>query len=62
MAAALGIRLSGPRIYGDRIAPEPWLNEGAADPEPNDLARALGLYRRGMALCALALAGLMLFW
>ncbi|WP_226629064.1 adenosylcobinamide-phosphate synthase CbiB [Alloyangia pacifica] len=61
MAAALNVRLSGPRIYGDRIADEPWLNGSAPDPAPRDLARALRLYRRTMALCALALAALILF-
>ncbi|WP_353474407.1 adenosylcobinamide-phosphate synthase CbiB [Salipiger sp. H15] len=61
MAAALDVRLSGPRVYGDRVAEEPWLNGGARDPDPRDLGRALALYRRAMALCALALAALILF-
>ena len=60
MAGALGVRLSGPRVYGDTIADEPWLNAGAPDPEPGDLSRGLSLYRRSMALMALALAGLAL--
>ncbi len=58
MAGALGVRLSGPRVYGDHVSPEPWLNEGAPDPAPADLDRALSLYRRGMALMALVLLGL----
>ncbi|MBD3787757.1 MAG: cobalamin biosynthesis protein CobD [Sphingomonadales bacterium] len=57
LAGALNIRLSGPRIYGDRVADEPWLNGGAADPAPQDLARGLGLYARAMAL-AVGLIGL----
>lgn len=61
MAAALDVRLSGPRVYGERIAEEPWLNAGAPDPTPQGLSRALRLYRRAMALCALALAALVLF-
>ncbi|PWE33008.1 cobalamin biosynthesis protein CobD [Maritimibacter sp. 55A14] len=60
MAAALDIRLSGPRVYGDRVSDEPWLNDGAADPAPRDLFRALSLYRRAMFLCALALGALAL--
>lgn len=60
MAGALDIRLSGPRIYGDRIAEEPWLNPGAPDPGPQDLSRALALYRRSMAFCALLLLALAL--
>ena len=60
MAGALGIRLSGPRQYGDRVAEEPWVNAGAPDPGAGDLERALSLYRRAMVLLALALAGLAL--
>ncbi|MBE9638649.1 adenosylcobinamide-phosphate synthase CbiB [Salipiger mangrovisoli] len=61
MAAALNVRLSGPRVYGERVAEEPWLNPDAPDPRPQDLIRALRLYRRAMALCALALVALILF-
>ncbi|MEM6742720.1 MAG: adenosylcobinamide-phosphate synthase CbiB [Pseudomonadota bacterium] len=49
MAGALGVRLSGPRRYADRTADEPWLNAGAPDPRPADLAAGLALYRRAMA-------------
>ncbi len=48
MAGALGIRLSGPRIYADGVAQEPWVNGGAPDPTPVDLTRGLDLYRRAM--------------
>ncbi len=62
LAGALGLRLSGPRIYGDRVADEPWLNAGAPDPGACDIGRGLALYRRAMAglvalLVVLALAG-----
>ncbi|MDO5646448.1 adenosylcobinamide-phosphate synthase CbiB [Paracoccus sp. (in: a-proteobacteria)] len=50
MAGALNIRLSGPRVYADRIAPEPWLNETAPDPTAASIDRALRIYRRGVAL------------
>lgn len=46
LAAALGVRLSGPRIYGTRIAAEPWLNTEAPDPQPDDLWQGLRLFRR----------------
>lgn len=55
MAGALGIRLSGPRVYADRVADEPWLNADAADPGAGDLAAALRLYRWAVAIFALAL-------
>jgi adenosylcobinamide-phosphate synthase len=55
MAGALGVRLSGPRVYADRVADEPWLNAGAPDPDAQALSRGLALYLRAMALCGLAL-------
>ncbi|MEE4120322.1 MAG: adenosylcobinamide-phosphate synthase CbiB [Paracoccaceae bacterium] len=60
MAGALGARLSGPRVYADRVADEPWLNAGAPDPAPGDVRRGLAVYVRAMALAAAALMGLAL--
>ncbi len=56
LAGALNIRLSGPRVYHDHIANEPWLNSNAPDPSPQDIARGLSLYRRAMTLTAVLLA------
>ncbi|WP_395667212.1 adenosylcobinamide-phosphate synthase CbiB [Methylocella sp.] len=56
MAGALGVRLSGPRAYAGRVAPEPWLNAGAPDPDARTLARGLALYVRATALAGGALA------
>ena len=56
LAGALNIRLSGPRIYHDHIADEPWLNGKAPDPGPADLSRGLALYLRAMGLMAALLA------
>tara|TARA_R110001606_G_scaffold184748_1_gene331724 strand:- start:1471 stop:2421 length:951 start_codon:yes stop_codon:yes gene_type:complete len=56
MAGALGVRLSGPRLYGDRVSDEPWLNAGAPDPSPLALKRGLNLYLRAMVLLAMLLA------
>lgn len=58
LAGALNIRLSGPRVYHDHIADEPWLNGVAPDPTPQDIARGLLLYRRAMALAAGLLAAI----
>ena len=60
LAAGLGVRLSGPRLYGTVIADEPWLNGTAPDPSPQDMTRALRLYLRAMGLMALALLALAL--
>ncbi|NOT73224.1 MAG: cobalamin biosynthesis protein CobD [Hyphomicrobium sp.] len=52
MASILGLRLSGPRIYHDRVAGEPWLNESGADASASDIRRALRVYLFAMALLA----------
>jgi adenosylcobinamide-phosphate synthase len=60
MAGALDIRLSGPRVYADRVANEPWLNPAAPDPDAPAMARGIALYRRAMILCAAGLAAVAL--
>ncbi len=60
MAGALGIRLSGPRLYGDRMAEEPWVNAGAPDPDARAMSRALALYVRAMILFGAGLLALAL--
>ncbi|MFK4497660.1 adenosylcobinamide-phosphate synthase [Bradyrhizobium japonicum] len=56
MAGALGVRLSGPRIYHGSATDEPWLNEGARDPLAADISQGLTIYRRAMLLIAGLLA------
>ena len=58
MAGALGVRLSGPRTYGDRISAEPWLNGPAPDPTAQDLQAGITLYRRAVAICGAVLVAL----
>jgi adenosylcobinamide-phosphate synthase len=52
MAGALGVRLSGPRLYQGRVADEPWLNETARDPLAADIVAGLTVYARAMMLLA----------
>ena len=56
MAGALDVRLSGPRIYGDQTADEPWLNATAPDAGASALYRGLALYVRAMVLLVVILA------
>jgi len=56
MAGALGIRLSGPRFYDNRIANEPWLNASGQDPNFKTIFAGLALYRRATAAAAVLLA------
>jgi len=60
MAGALGVRLSGPRIYHGSIADEPWLNEAARDPHAAEIAQALAIYARAMILLTACLVMLAL--
>jgi adenosylcobinamide-phosphate synthase len=60
MAGALGLRLSGPRVYGGVAADEHWVGDGRADLGPADIRAALRLYRVACGLAILALAGLAL--
>lgn len=55
MAAALKIRLSGPRSYGTQIAAEPWLNGAERDPLGVDIGHALALYRRVVIVAGIIL-------
>ncbi|MGB0958918.1 MAG: adenosylcobinamide-phosphate synthase CbiB [Halocynthiibacter sp.] len=62
MAACLGIRLSGPRIYDGIQTDDPWVNETGRGAIISDIDDALVLYRRSMmatfaALIALSLLG-----
>jgi adenosylcobinamide-phosphate synthase len=58
MAGALGLRLAGPRLYGGERIPDAWMGEGRAEATPDDIRRALQLYRRAcLALWILLAAG-----
>ena len=57
MAGALGIRLSGPRVYGGVAVDERWVGEGRAELTSHDIHAALRLYR---VACALQIAVLVL--
>ena len=50
MAGALGLRLAGPRIYGDVVVEDGWMGDGRAEATPADIRRGLRLYRRACGL------------
>lgn len=57
MSGALGIRLGGPRRYGERSVDGAWFGDGREEAVPGDLVRALRLARRAwLGLVAAALA------
>lgn len=56
MAGALDLRLGGPRVYGDHRVEDVWLGPCRTGATPEDIRRALHLYRRAcLALIAAAL-------
>lgn len=62
MAFALDVRLSGPRVYGSVISNEPWLNPGGKAPNVQSLQRGLALYVQAVAMCAVLLLVLAVFF
>ena len=43
MAAALGLRLAGPRVYGGATVSDAWMGDGRAEASARDIRRALSL-------------------
>lgn len=58
MAGALGLRLAGPRVYGEMLVEDHWMGDGQAEAGAADIKRALGLYRKACGLLW-GLAGLL---
>lgn len=50
MAGALGLRLAGPRIYGETHVEDHWMGDGRAEANAADIRRALTLYKRSCGL------------
>jgi adenosylcobinamide-phosphate synthase len=58
MAGALGLSLAGPRQYADGWVADAWIGDGTAQATPEDIARALGLYRlAGLFIAGMCLGG-----
>ncbi|MGY6705163.1 adenosylcobinamide-phosphate synthase CbiB [Roseinatronobacter sp.] len=62
MAGALGVRLSGPRIYDGTVTEDPWVNGACPDPGADDLRKGLALYRRAMVALTAGVAILAALW
>lgn len=50
MAGALGLRLNGPKLYGETLSADHWMGDGRAEAGPADIRRALALYRLALAV------------
>jgi adenosylcobinamide-phosphate synthase len=60
MAGALGLKLAGPRVYGETLVEDAFMGNGRREATAADIRRALNLYRlacfiQGFALAAAAL-------
>ncbi|BCB21386.1 adenosylcobinamide-phosphate synthase CbiB [Bosea sp. ANAM02] len=50
MAGALGLRLAGPRVYGETRVEDHWMGDGRAGANAADIRRALTLYKLSCGL------------
>jgi adenosylcobinamide-phosphate synthase len=63
MAGALGLKLAGPRVYGETLVDDAFMGSGRREAGVADIRQALRLYRRGCAIQALAMAaGVVAIW
>jgi adenosylcobinamide-phosphate synthase len=62
MAGALGLKLAGPRVYGETLVEDAFMGEGRRDAAPADIRRALRLYRLACLIEAIALAAATAAW
>jgi adenosylcobinamide-phosphate synthase len=64
MAGALGLRLGGPRIYSGSLVADSWMGNGSAEATPDDIERALTIYRVAAcgALSIIAVLGGLIGW
>jgi adenosylcobinamide-phosphate synthase len=64
MAGALGLRLGGPRIYSGSLVADSWMGNGGAEATPDDIERALTIYRVAAcgALSIIAVLGGLIGW
>jgi adenosylcobinamide-phosphate synthase len=55
MAGALGLKVAGPRVYGDTLVDDAFMGQGKREATAQDIRRALRLYRRACVIQAAAL-------
>jgi adenosylcobinamide-phosphate synthase len=62
MAGALGLKLAGPRVYGDEIVDDAFMGDGRREVTAKDVRAALRIFLAACAAQWLVLAGLCLIW
>jgi adenosylcobinamide-phosphate synthase len=58
MAGALGLRLAGPRSYNSVLVDDHWMGDGRAEATPEDIDRALTIYRTAFVGALLIVAAI----
>jgi adenosylcobinamide-phosphate synthase len=56
MAGALGLRLAGPRVYDGVPVQDQWMGDGRTEATPEDIDRALTIYRTAFAVTLMIVA------
>ena len=56
MAGALGLKLAGPRVYGETLVDDGFMGSGRREADATDIRRALRLYKRACTIQAGTLA------
>jgi adenosylcobinamide-phosphate synthase len=62
MAGALGLKLAGPRVYGDETVDDAFMGDGHRDATAADIHRALRLFRAACVTSWLLLLAIVLIW
>jgi adenosylcobinamide-phosphate synthase len=62
MAGALGLKLAGPRVYGETLVDDAFMGSGRREAGAADIRRALGVYQRACAIQAATLALVLIVW
>ncbi len=57
MAGALGLKLAGPRVYGEVRVDDAFMGDGRAEANAQDILRALEIYKRACLIEGVALLG-----
>jgi adenosylcobinamide-phosphate synthase len=56
MAGVLGLKLAGPRRYGDEVIEDAWMGDGRENASPSDINRALRVYWSALTIIFLSCA------
>jgi adenosylcobinamide-phosphate synthase len=62
MAGALGLKLAGPRVYGETLVDDGFMGSGRREAAAADIRQALRLYKRACAIQAVTLAVAAAVW